>query len=96
MRVRFTAKLWLYPGDAAWHFITVPKKESEKIRVQAKKIRRGWGSVRVSAKIGKTRFDTSVFPDSKSGTYLLPVKVAVRRKEGIDPGDPVSVSLIFI
>ncbi len=96
MGVKFSAKLWIYPGDAAWHFITVPKKDSEKVRVVAQKVKRGWGSVKVRAKIGRTTFDTSVFPDSRSGTYLLPVKVAVRRKEGIDSGDLVHVGLTFI
>ncbi len=45
----------------------------------------------MEAKIGKTNWRTSIFPDSKSGTYLLPVKATVRRVEGIDDGDTVSV-----
>ena len=96
MRFSFTAKLWLYPGDASWYFITVPKKESEKVRAVAKKVKRGWGSVKVKAKVGKTPFDTSVFPDSASGTFLLPVKAAVRRKEALDAGDSAKVSLTLI
>ncbi len=96
MGVSFSAKLWIYPGNAAWHFVTVPKKESEKVKVVAKKAKRGWGSVRVRAKIGKTSFDTSVFPDTKSGTYLLPVKAAVRRKEGLDEGETLKVTLHLI
>lgn len=90
---RFTAKLWIYPGaQAAWHFITVPQKESEAIKKKAT-TRRGFGSVKVKARIGKTAWETSIFPDSKSGTFLLPVKAKVRREEGIDAGDSVSVSL---
>ena len=34
-----------------------------------------------------------MFPDSKRGTYVLPVKQAVRRAEGFGAGDVVTVAL---
>ncbi|MBI2048496.1 MAG: DUF1905 domain-containing protein [Parcubacteria group bacterium] len=88
------AKVWLYPGTtAAWHFAYIDKKVSEQIRAeQAKKPRRGWGSVRVRATIGKTSWDTSIFPD-KDGPYLLPIKLAVRKKEGIGDGDRITLTI---
>ncbi len=89
----FSVRLWRYPGDVAWYFLSVPKKESEMIRTLTKGVRRGWGSVRVHVKVGKTSWDTSVFPDSRSGVFLLPVKAAVRRVEGMDEGDTIRVSL---
>ncbi len=95
MRVSFKAKLWVYPGDkAAWRFVTVPKVDSEKLR-KTVKIKRGFGSIRISAKVGKTKWDTSVFPDKKSGTYLLPIKASVRRTEGLEDGEVVPVMLKF-
>ena len=36
---------------------------------------------------------TSIFPDSKQGSYVLPVKKAVRTAEGIEDGDDVEVAL---
>jgi hypothetical protein len=90
---RFKAKLWIWPGGTAnWHFITVPKKESADIKSKIK-LRRGFGSVKVEAQLGKTKWETSIFPDSRSGTYLLPVKAKVRREEGIDAGEEVAVVL---
>lgn len=89
----FTAKLWIYPGQAAWHFITVPKKESAAIKEKHGKNARGWGSLPVAVVIGETSWNTSIFPDRRSGTYLLPVKVGVRKKEGLDEGDALKVSL---
>lgn len=50
--------------------------------------RRGFGSIRVEAQIGKTAWRTSVFP-TKEGTYLLPVKESVRDKEGLTIGESV-------
>lgn len=90
----FKAKLWIYPGgNAAWHFITVPKAEAEKIKKKYGKNARGWGSLPVKATIGKTVWTTSIFPDGKAGTYLLPVKALVRRAEGVFEGEILSVSL---
>lgn len=96
-RYAFTATLWIYPGGtAAWHFITVPKKESALIKKTFGSLARGWGSLPVSATIGDTTWNTSIFPDSKSGTYLLPVKAVVRRAEGIVERDTVNVALTII
>ena len=93
MKVTFKAKLWVWPGDkAAWRFMTVPRTDSESLKKKIK-LKNGFGSIRVHAKIGKTSWDTSIFPDSKSGTYLLPVKVAVRRAEGLEDGEAVDVRL---
>lgn len=90
----FSAKIWLYPGgQGAWRFITVPKTLSAKIKETYGEKARGWGSLKVSACIGKTTWETSIFPERKSATYLLPVKSAVRVKEGVDTGDSVSVRL---
>lgn len=97
-KYKFSANIWLWPGEnAAWHFISVPKMESAKIAaLQEKKARRGWGSVKVEATIGKTAWTTSIFPDKKSGTYLLPLKCAVRKKEGLMVKDTVNISIVLM
>lgn len=79
-----SAKLWLYPGESTnWHFLTIPKDISTEIKERTKGIRKGFGSVSVEVTIGKTIWQTSVFPDSSSGTFLLPVKAKVRRDEDL-------------
>ncbi len=83
------SKVFEYPGMGAWHFIAVPKKESEKIKATFGDMTRGFGSLKVMATIGKTKWKTSIFPDSKSGTYLLPIKKDVRKKELINKGDEI-------
>lgn len=92
---KVTEEVWLYPGEsAAWHFLTVPKLVAEAIKEQFGKDVRGWGSLPVQATIGKTVFETSIFPDKRSGGYLLPLKAAVRVSEGIRAGMRVTVSLV--
>jgi hypothetical protein len=89
----FKAKVWLYNGKAAWHFITLPREQSDQIRFVTAQSKSAWGSVRVCTKIGATSWKTSLFPDTKAGTYLLPVKADVRKKEKIKAGDTVAVKL---
>jgi hypothetical protein len=102
----FRANVWLYPGtSAAWHFISLPKKEAEQVKkFQEGKERRGWGAVGVratilrpgSGQVGKTTWETSMFPDKKSGTYILPLKASVRKKEGIVAKDIISIELTML
>ena len=85
---KIKATVWLYPGEnASWHFVTIPKKESAEITEQYKEFKKGWGSLPVEVTIKKTTWKTSIFPDRKSGTYLLPLKALIRKKEGLGAGD---------
>ena len=88
----FTAELYEWTGDAAWVFVTLPVDLAEDIR-DMDVPRRGFGSVKVRVRIGATEWRTSVFPDSRSGSYVLPVKRAVRVAEGIDVGDAVDFEI---
>ncbi len=87
----FSATLWKYKGSAPWYFVTVPKDIGLKIRPHAPKV--GFGSVRVHAAIGDTRWKTSLFPDKASGSYLLPIKADVRKRESLEEGLVVDVFL---
>jgi hypothetical protein len=53
---------------------------------------RGFGSLKVTARIGETSWQTSVFPSREAG-WMLPVKAAVRKAEGIVEGDEVALTL---
>lgn len=90
IRYDVKAEIWAYAGPGGWHFLTLPVDVSEGIRNVAGR-RRPWGSLRVTAIIGEACWQTSLFPDSKAGTFLLPVKAEVRRKAGVGAGDRVAV-----
>jgi len=91
-KVRSRVVLW--PGEqGAWHFAYVDKKQSAKIKQKYTGPRRGFGAVRVKVTVGKTSWQTSIFPDKRSGTYLLPLKAKVRTAEGISADDPITFTL---
>jgi hypothetical protein len=93
---RFRTELWLHQGDTGWHFVTLPHDHSDEIDALTLSTRRGFGSVRVSATIGATSWRTSIFPDTKAASYVLPVKQQVRSREGLTAGDHVEVQLELV
>ena len=93
MSYTFRSEVWLYPGEAGWHFVTLPVDVAEEVRESTALLRKGFGSVRVTAHVGGQTWQTSLFPDAQSGSYLLPVKKAVRTAARISAGDEVEVRL---
>jgi hypothetical protein len=83
---QFKAKVWVYDGPAPWHFVTLPKRLSARIKREFGHQGRGFGSLRVSVRVGQSSWQTSIFPDKQVG-YVLPLKAAVRKKEGIKGAD---------
>ena len=84
----FEAELyeWDAKQDASWVFVTLPFDLSEDVR-DMELPRRGFGSVKVKVRVGASEWRTSIFPDSKSGSFVLPVKKDVRNRENLDIGE---------
>lgn len=100
--VSHTASIWMWnngKNPASWHFITIDGPAAEEIRAHEAMRRlelgkgRGFGSVKVSARIGASEWSTSVFPSKEQDGFVLPVKATIRKAEGLAEGDEVSVEL---
>ncbi len=107
-RITIESELWIWrpepPAKAAWYFVTVKAPENKaaadalrarSFERKASGMARGFGSVPVRVAIGQTEWKTSVFPQSESGGYIMPVKAAVRKAEAIEPGDTVRLTLEY-
>lgn len=92
-RLKFKARIWIYEGKAAWHFVTLPKGESARLKKAFGGMAGGWGSLRVLATLGASSWLTSIFPDGKRRAYLLPLKKEVRAKEKALAGQARDFSL---
>ena len=89
----FSAAVWLHPGEAGWHFVTLPADLADELRARTTGRARPFGSVPVRVTIGQTSWSTSVFADTKAASYLLPIKAGIRRREGLAAGDGVRVTI---
>ena len=98
MVYEFEAPLWIWDARKAdsWTFVSLPEQVSDEVLELSGPHRRGFGSLRVEVTVGGSVWRTSIFPDSKRGTYVLPVKKAVRRAEGVEAGDRVRVRLELV
>lgn len=89
----FKNELWKYGGPSSWWFVTIPKDVSNEIEVCCGDLKQAWGRIKVQARIGKTSWSTSIFYDSKSACYFLPIKTDVRRCEKLEEGSRVDVAI---
>ena len=91
MHLEFSGEIWFWKGPAPWYFVTVPYEDACELETTSTFVSYGWGMIPVTAEIGETRWATSLFP--KNDRYIVPVKADVRRAEGLDVGDTVTVRL---
>jgi len=90
-RWEFPGELWYWRGPAPYHFIRVPEDVAAELHAMSPMVSYGWGVIPVKVRIGERDFTTSLFP--KDGGYLVPIKDAVRKAEGLVPGEAVLVEM---
>jgi GNAT superfamily N-acetyltransferase len=93
MEQEFSGMVIEWRGPAPYYFVPVPEQEGIALRAAGSAASYGWGMLPIRARIGSTEWKTSLWP--KDGAYLLPLKDAVRKPEGLDAGDAVDVRLTF-
>ncbi len=91
VRLEFSGEIWFWRGPSPWHFVTVPEDDCFELEATSAFVSYGWGMIPVTAEIGETAWTTSLFP--KDGRYVVPVKAVVRKAEGLEVGDTVTVRL---
>lgn len=91
MELEFSGEMWFWRGPAPWHFVTVPDEQCGELAAASPSVTYGWGMIPVAARIGGTGWRTSLFP--KDGRYVVPVKASVRKAEGLEVGEVVTVRL---
>ena len=87
----FEAVVIEWRGPSPYFYAPIPEEHAETIRAAARLVSYGWGVIPVVAMIRDVEFTTSLFP--KDGTYLLPLKDAVRKRSGVTVGDMVRVGM---
>jgi hypothetical protein len=91
--LEFEGAVWEWRGPAPYHFVSVPEDEAEEIAVTAAGVTYGWGMIPATVTLGETVWTTSLWP--KDGGYVVPLKDAVRRAEGVELGHVVGVRLFI-
>ena len=91
MSIEFSGKIWFWKGPAPFFFVTVPAEQSRDLKAISSLVTYGWGVIPVHVRIGKTKWQTSLFP--KDDLYIVPIKASVRKAEKLEEGDTVAIRL---
>lgn len=92
----FLAKVWEWDGPQAWHFVSLPEDLADLVKESFGQNARGFKSLRVEVNVSEVIWRTSIFPDSKRGTYLLPIKKDIRKMLGVQVGSQVTVGITIL
>jgi hypothetical protein len=91
MNWEFDADVFQWRGPAPYFFAETPDEVDAFLHDNLPELTYGWGVIPARVRIGATEVQTSLIP--RDGVYLVPLKVAIRRAEGIDDGDVVRIGL---
>ena len=91
MNIEFSGEIWFWHGPAPWYFVTIPAKQCRDLSAISGVVTYGWGMIPVHVRIGKSEWETSLFP--KDGRYIVPIKASVRKAESLEEGDTVTVQV---
>jgi hypothetical protein len=89
----FKGKVWKYKGPAGWYFVTLPQRLSKIIRGIHGFSEEGWGRLKATALVGRCKWQTAIWYDTKAINYILPIKASIRKREEISAGSSIRVIL---
>ena len=93
MEYQFEGTVFRWAANPAFFLVSLPKDASDEIKEMSEGLTNGFGSLKVEAQVGAVFWKTSIFPESKTGLFDLPLKAEVRKKNNLVEGSPVSVSI---
>lgn len=89
--ISFTGEAVSWRGPAPFVFVAVPEQYVGEIRFAARNASYGWGCAQIAGEANGVAFTTSLLP--RGETYMVPLKVAVRKGAGIEIGDMIAVEM---
>lgn len=94
LKFEFSAKPYQCSSSedmCGWVFVDLPKEMSIDIRDNFKCLEEGWGRLKITAKLGESEWQTSIWFGTKADTYLLPLKAKIRKQEKVVLGEDVNI-----
>ena len=89
MIFEFKGEIFHWRGPAPFLFVAIPEDPSRDLKAISARVTYGWGVIPVQVRIGKTEWQTSLFP--KDGRYLVPSRMSVQKSENLEVGDSVVI-----
>lgn len=91
MEYAFDSVVIEWRGPSPFHFAKIPEDIAAEIKIAAPTLTYGWGVIPATVTVGSTNVTTSLIP--RDGGYLVPLKDSLRKPEGFEIGDRITVAL---
>ena len=91
MELEVTGAVFTWRGPAPYYFVRVEDPQAAEIEAASRMVTYGWGMIPATLTLGKTEWYTALWP--KDGLYVIPLKDKVRKAEGIDEDDVVTIRI---
>jgi len=88
------AVLWRHKSAGGWYFVTIPQEISKEIRDNLQWQEEGWGRMKASAIIKEHQWDTAIWFDTRTNSYVLPIKAQIRKKLSLEEGDIIDIRVL--
>ena len=79
-------KVEIFPQKGGWVYIRVPITITKELLYKADR-----GLIPIKATVGKSSWNTSLLPMG-DGTHFIALNAKVRKKEGVEVGDTITIS----
>ncbi len=87
--IKTKAKLWVWPGDMPWNFVSLDQEISKSIRIEFPSS----SMVKVEAEVNNIKWQTSLFRNNRDSIYMLPIKKDVRKKANLFEGEIIDLTI---
>lgn len=95
MQLTFDAVLFPWDSNPSFVFAALPTDDADAINDVIAHTG-GFGSVKVKVFLGGSTWSTSLFPSKEMETYVLPLKKAIRKAEGVEVGDVAAITVEIV
>ena len=93
MEFSFTSELIEWRGPAPFYFIPTPTKYTAEFKTIAANKSYGWGVLYANITLPGEYWKTTLMP--KDGSYLIPIKKAIRLQHVFEVGQKIKVTVDF-
>lgn len=94
LELEFVGEVIHWRGPAPFFFVPMPPEPADELAAVARQVTYGWGCIPALVTLGRSQWETSLFP--KDGGFLVPLKKVYREREGVEFGDRVSVRVLVV
>lgn len=93
MQIDFEGEVHHWHSNPKFFLVSLPLEESLEIAQMYEGLTNGFGSLKVEVRVGATVWRTSIFPDTATKCFELPLKAEVRKKYNLVNGSMVNIGL---